>query len=152
MMSVLSKTLVILATSTLLASFAQAEEAAHGEKADASHHSLGFPQPVADRAKATLPSMTELVEPKAFAKVPGNTTTLKWTAVKEATHYVLQVATDANFKWLVKNESIVKDTSYNLTGLEAGQMYFWRVASNAEGNSPGYTQSRFKASSFETAK
>lgn len=145
MISGILKTLVILTTSSLIGFSAVAAEGG-------GHHEIGFPQPVPEKAKAKRPAQPELLEPKALSKISGSSATLKWAPVENASVYVVQVATDPNFKWLITNNSAVSETSLQLSGLEAGKMYFWRVAASIPSNTASYTQGVFKASSFETTK
>lgn len=110
-----------------------------------------MPQPVADKAKATLPSKVELVEPKAFATVSGTSVELQWKAATGATSYRVQVAKDPNFKWLVTQQDFVKDTKFTISGLEAGAEYHWRVFPWAKENDPTWT-SGFATRSVFTVK
>ncbi len=150
---------VITATLSFSTSFAnenaQAKTSAH-EAVAAAHgseeHAAGklFPQPKQNKSKSTPPGKTELIEPAFMAQVAGSTVTLKWNAVDTAENYHLQVATDPNFKWLKVNENFVKRPSYDLSGLEAGQKYYWRVAAVKNSNDPMYIKGPFEVSSFET--
>lgn len=123
---------------------AVANEQEHGErKADF------FPKKVADKSLSTRPAQVELLEPKALSTVTGNQVTLKWKPVETAESYRLQVATDPNFKWLVTQQDFIKDTSFNVTGLESGRHYFWRVYAWKTNNESGHTSSFANFSSFE---
>lgn len=124
-----------------LSAFANEQE--HGErKADF------FPRKPADKTLSARPATPELLEPKALSVV-GNQVTLKWKPVETAESYRLQVATDPNFKWIVTQQDFYKDTSYNLTGLESGKHYFWRVYAWKTNNEAGHTSSFATLSSFE---
>lgn len=115
------------------------------------HHNTNFfPKPQPNKEAATRAPMVELVSPKALSKVSGGQVTLKWKTVEGADAYRVQVATDPNFKWLVKQEDFYKDTSLDLTGLEAGKHYFWRVYAWRTGSDKGWLSSFAKFSSFET--
>jgi len=136
----------------LVTPFALRAETPHEEHGGKSHtganlHLLAPPE--ANRAKATLPAKVTLESPAAFAKIAGGSTTLKWTESKGADSYQVQVATDPNFKWLVKNENFFKGNSMELSGLEAGKQYFWRVAGMKADNDPEYLKGFFATSSFE---
>lgn len=109
-----------------------------------------FPKKQADKTLATRPESPELIEPAFMTKVTGGTVTLKWKEVAGATNYHLQLATDPNFKWLVKNDFLYQGTSFEATGLEAGKHYYWRVAAQKGTNEPAYTKSGFNKSMFET--
>lgn len=124
----------------------QTTPAAH----ESNHHNTNFfPKKQANREKTVRPGMVELLEPKALAKISGGQVTLKWNEIAGADSYRVQVATDPNFKWLVKQEDFFKGNSYQVTGLEAGKHYFWRVYAWRTGNDPGWMSSFAKFSSFE---
>jgi len=108
-----------------------------------------FPPKLADHSKSTRPPQAVLLEPKPLAAVTTADVTLKWNAIPTADHYVLQVATDPNFKWPVYVDLNYKETSYDVKGLQKGQFYFWRVAGVKADNTPGYTQGFYTSSSFE---
>ncbi len=124
--------------------FSQHASAAGG---GAGHHL--YPPKVADKKFATKPAKVKLVEPKNLAQINASTVELKWEAVENATSYRVQVATDANFKWLVSEALDVQETNYSASGLEKGKQYFWRVAGVKRDNDAGYTQGHFTWSSFE---
>lgn len=108
-----------------------------------------LPPPQADHAKVAKPAGVVLESPAAMSKVTGGSATLKWKEASGATGYLVQVATDANFKWLVANRSFHKGTSFEVKGLEAGKQYFWRVAGMKEDNDPSYLKGPFGRSMFE---
>lgn len=109
-----------------------------------------FPPKHADISKGIAPAKPELVAPAYFTVVNGSQVKLEWKAVEGADEYRLQVATDPNFKWLVTNENFLKDTSFEVTGLEAGKHYFWRVAAIKSDNASTHRVSFFAASMFAT--
>ncbi len=109
-----------------------------------------FPKKQADKTMATRPEAPELLEPAFMTKVTGGSVTLKWKEVAGSTNYHFQLATDPNFKWLVKDDFLFQGTSYQATGLEAGKHYYWRVAAQKGTNDPAYTKSGFNKSMFET--
>ncbi len=123
-----------------------------GEEHGKSHHNTNFfPKPQPNTEKSGRPGMVELLEPKALAKVTGTEVTLTWKEVAGADSYRVQVATDPNFKWLVGGVSndFVKGTSFKVSGLEAGQNYFWRVYAWKTDNDESWMSSYSKASSFK---
>jgi hypothetical protein len=62
--------------------------------------------------------------------------TLSWAASANATSYNLQVATSSTFATPLVQAAGVTATSFPLSGLSAGTVYYWRVsASNASGTS-----------------
>lgn len=121
------------------------------------HEDLGkkmnslFPPKEADMAAQAVPAKPELTSPEYFQAIKGETTTLKWKAAQGAQVYHVQVATDSNFKWLVAENHDVKDTSFEVTKLEAGKHYFWRVASVRPDNWKTFRKSYFATSIFETS-
>lgn len=110
-----------------------------------------FPKPKTDPAKSDVPAKPDLASPAYYASVAGDKTTLTWKAVAGADEYHVQVATDANFKWLVANDYHFKGTSFEVTGLEAGKHYFWRVAAVKSKNWDTFRKSFFAMSMFETS-
>jgi hypothetical protein len=125
----------------------KAADASHGGKSDPTKL---FPQPKMNKSKTTPPKKTDLIEPAFMAQIPGTSVTLKWNAVDTAENYHLQVATDSTFKWLKVNEHFVKRPSYDLSQLEPGKIYYWRVAAVKNSNDPMYIKGPFETSSFET--
>lgn len=123
-----------------------ASDSAHGNKKDPG---TLFPQPKMNKSKSTPPGKTELIDPSFMAQIPGTSVTLKWNAVETAENYHLQVATDATFKWLKVDDNFVKKPSYDLTQLESGKTYYWRVAAVKNSNDPMYIKGQFETSSFE---
>lgn len=105
---------------------------------------------LADKSKATIPNKTKLIEPAALSKVESDSASLTWEPIENATSYRVQVATDPNFKWLVTEVLSHQGTTYQVTGLEKGKQYFWRVAGVKRDNDAGFIQGHFTWSSFET--
>lgn len=108
-----------------------------------------LPPPPVDASKSTRPESVTIESPAPMAKVTGTSVQLKWSNVKSANQYRLQVATDAAFKWIFVDEKNLSNTEFNLTGLEAGKQYFWRVYSLRTTNDPGYLKGNVANSSFE---
>ena len=116
-----------------------------------SNHSL-FPPPQPNKAKSTPPEASATLAPAFMAKISSSEVEIKWQPLPNVQSYHLQVATDANFKWLTVNEPLYQGASYNLKGLEKGISYYWRVAGVKPENSPTYIKGPFVKSMFETAK
>ena len=131
--------------SILISSFAWGSG---GAAAPTEHFKPLYPPKVPDHNKAFRLDTPVLTEPKALATVSGGATKLAWSAVKGADRYHVQVATDANFKWLVANEYLVNATSFEVSGLTPGQNYFWRVYGVKTDNESGWTNSFPSWSSF----
>ncbi len=109
-----------------------------------------FPEKQMKAESQTIPAKPELSSPEYFAAVKGDSVTLKWKEAKDAQEYHVQVATDPNFKWLVVEDHHVKATTFDVTKLEAGKHYFWRVASVRPDNWKTFRKSYFATSMFET--
>lgn len=109
-------------------------------------------QPTPDRTKVVRPGKVEFEGPAYMEKVSGASATLKWKAVDKADKYNVQVAKDPAFKWLVASAPLHAGTTYQVSGLEAGQHYHWRVAAVKSDNDPLYFQGWFTTSAFETVK
>ena len=58
--------------------------------------------------------------------------TLNWTAITNASSYLVEISTDATFTNLVSAKNTVSTNSLGLTGLIAGTTYYWRVKANSE--------------------
>lgn len=112
-----------------------------------SHPEL-FPKPVADKTMSTPPAKVTLTSPTYLQKIAEDSVTLKWQAVETADVYHVQVASDANFKWIISQDYFVKTTEYTVTGLDAGKNYFWRVAAVKSNNMDGHIKGPFTMSSF----
>lgn len=142
-----------LTTTLSLIAFAADHDAhADGHAAPAKGHrdnTALFPPHEPDASKATAPEKPQLLEPAFQAKIEGATTTLKWKESEGATEYHVQVATDPNFKWLVKEDHKVKGASFEVGGLEKGKTYFWRVAPWKNGNMAATNKGVFARSVFE---
>lgn len=154
--------LVLTITLTLtFAAFANTEAptaaAGHGTEKAAAHTPAKkggadlnlFPPPQADHSKVARPAKPELVEPSFHSKIAADAITLKWNAVATANAYHLQVATDPNFKWLVNEEMMTKNTSFEVKGLKPATHYFWRVAALKTDNTQTYMKGWFASSEFE---
>ena len=113
-----------------------------------SHNMDIFPVHQADASLSTIPAKPALVAPAFGAKVPAGSVALQWKAVDTAQVYHVQVASDANFKWIVQEDHFVKATEFQASGLEAGKSYYWRVAAVKSDNMTGTMKSNFAANSF----
>lgn len=102
----------------------------------------------ANPAVVTPPGAVKAVAPNWFAAVSGTTATLEWTASEGADGYHVQVATDAAFKWLVTEVQYHPQTSLEISGLEAGKQYYWRVAGKNSKNEASYIKGKYAKSMF----
>ena len=148
-MKILASVLVF-ALSIALSHVSMAEEG-HG-----GHEELGkkmnslFPPKQPDMAAQKVPAKPDLASPAYFAAISGDAVKLEWKAAEGAQVYHVQVATDANFKWLVAEDFEHQGTSFDVTKLEPGKHYFWRVASVRPDNWKTFRKSFFATSMFET--
>jgi len=87
--------------------------------------------------QANLPVKVVLVSPANNSTNLPNNPQLKWNAANYADSYKLQVATDNSFTNLVVNQSGLTGTTYDLSGLNYNQTYYWRVrGTNIAGDGP----------------
>ena len=125
------------------------ESGGHGGSGKAHRDNTAlFPPHVADKSLSTAPAQAKLTAPAFMAKVSTDTQKLEWSASPTADSYHLQVATDANFKWLLVDDHWVKSTNYELKGLEKGKHYYWRVAAVKSDNDSMSLKSNFVSSMF----
>jgi hypothetical protein len=111
-----------------------------------------MPQPVKNPEQADRPSPVKLVSPKFLSSVSGTAAKLQWTDSSRAKAYHIQVSKDAGFNnrsMYVADEKWVKDTTFDVSNLEPGQKYFWRVAAVNDENDSMFTKSLFVSSAFE---
>lgn len=115
-----------------------------------SHRDNGalFPPQMSDKSLATPPEQSRPMTPKFMAHVTSDKQTLEWSASATADAYHLQVATDPNFKWLVVDDHWVKSTTFEVTGLQKGKHYYWRVAAEKSNNDAMYLKNNFMSSMF----
>jgi hypothetical protein len=109
-----------------------------------------YPQPKADIQNSVLPGKVQLVEPAFNTTVAGTAATLKWNEAADTKFYHVQVATDANFKWLKVDDHFVKGTSMEVKDLEPGHKYYWRVAGTNQEKWANHTHGYFSVSTFST--
>lgn len=153
-MKILVSLLALAMTMTLAAPALAAEG---GDEHGGGHHGLEermnalFPQPQPKFERRELPVVPELTSPAFHASVSGDKAVLQWKAVEGADEYHVQVATDAEFKWLILDNANVKENSLEVAGLEAGKSYFWRVSAVRKNNWSTFRKSTFTSSMF-TAK
>ncbi len=112
-----------------------------------------LPEKQQDKNQVMVPEKTKLISPKFLSVISGTTTKLEWSETKGAKFYHIQVSKDAGFNnrsMYVADEKWVKGTSFEVTNLEVGQKYFWRVAAVNNENDSMFTKSLFASSAFET--
>ncbi len=74
-----------------------------------------------------VPEKPVLVLPTNYSVDQSIPLILKWKKAKGSINYCLQISSDANFSTLVLNDSTLIDTLKELTILNLGQKYYWRV-------------------------
>lgn len=70
-----------------------------------------------------------LIEPNNHAENLPTGLTFRWSSSMAPTFYIFQLSTDSVFGSLVKNDTIVGDTSKFVSSLNYNTKYFWRVIS-----------------------
>ncbi|HEX2960073.1 MAG TPA: fibronectin type III domain-containing protein, partial [Chitinispirillaceae bacterium] len=81
----------------------------------------------------TVPDTVPVYTPPNQVNTPLNTT-IVWGRVPGTVTFHVQIALDSLFISMLRNDSSFTDTVLNISGLENGTKYFWRVrASNAGG-------------------
>ncbi len=146
--------------SLVLTVFASTAIAAGGGEHGGGHGGLTekmnalFPPKQPKLEKRAVPAVPELSAPNFYSAVKGNKVTLNWNKIDTATEYHIQVSTEPTFsnaKNMVINDYHVKDTNFEVSNLEAGKHYYWRVAAVNVNNWSTFRKSAFASSMFETA-
>ncbi len=80
------------------------------------------------------PTQVSLLTPIGDTTISTDTADLVWSSVAVAQFYHIEVATDAQMKHLVLNDSTLTNPMLNFGGLKETTTYYWRVqAKNAKG-------------------
>src|SRR5690606_33567379 len=98
----------------------------------------------AHRSFTTIPAIAgvpTLLSPDDEATLVELDENLTWNAVDGALSYDVQVATDNTFE-NVEAINVTEGTSYQLTGLENGTTYYWKVRSVNDGGVSEYSAHR----------
>jgi YVTN family beta-propeller protein len=106
------------------------------DNAEQCSHEPNPPGPAQRTVTPPVPSAPVLASPSnGLTGVPINPT-LTWNASNWATSYRLQVSTSSTFTTTVVDQSGIMATSYPVSGLTSGTLYYWHVnASNVSGPS-----------------
>jgi hypothetical protein len=75
-----------------------------------------------------LPATPAVVLPIDKAAQNLLTINLSWGSIPNVTNYIVQVATDTSFINLIVNDSTLSSLTKQITGLNDGVRYYWRVA------------------------
>jgi hypothetical protein len=86
-------------------------------------------------------SIPALIEPLNGASELPLDVMLTWSG-SDADTFHLQTSFDEDFSSLIIDNQAITDTFYQLTGLEDGSQYFWRVRGISEGESGYFTKVR----------
>lgn len=87
-------------------------------------------------SQSSAPAAPVLASPVNGASGVSISPTLQWNISSNASSYGLQVSTNSSFNSFVINQSGITGTTYNLTDLNTGTTYYWRVnATNSAGTS-----------------
>lgn len=130
----------------------------HSESKDWSHKrqeqvAAIMPEKTANKSVTQRPSTVKLKSPQALSTISGATAQLEWENSDQVQFYHVQVSKDAGFNnrsMYVADDKWVKGTTFEITNLEPGQKYFWRVAAVKTDNDSQFTKSLFVNSSFQT--
>lgn len=146
----ISKIFVSIFAFVLVLVSSSASLANEGGKSEEKENFIVFPHKEADLSQSKIPGKATLTAPAYYSKISGTSVKLEWTAAADAEQYHLQVATDPNFKWTIANEQNLKATSFDVSNLEPGKHYFWRVVGVRPNNKAGHTKGFWAMSMFET--
>ena len=94
----------------------------------------------------TIIGTPTLLSPLDFQKDQPLKGVLRWSAVKSADKYNLQISTDSTFKTTVLNKNIANYNFYNYSDLQYNTKYFWRVQAGSYGKYGNWSDT----SSFST--
>ncbi|HEV8538637.1 MAG TPA: glycosyl hydrolase family 18 protein [Bacteroidota bacterium] len=85
---------------------------------------------------STAPASPVLVSPTNAASAISTSPTLSWNAAAGASSYRVQLSTSSSFATMKVDKSGIASTSYAVSGLSSGIVYYWRVnATNNTGSS-----------------
>lgn len=85
------------------------------------------------------PEIPVLVSPMNFSVKVPTTVTLTWTPAPRADFYHLQVSKETSFDSQIVNEPDLTATSYELTGLDNYETYYWRVSARNDSGSSSWS-------------
>ncbi|MCK9279011.1 MAG: hypothetical protein M0P71_00055 [Melioribacteraceae bacterium] len=86
------------------------------------------------------PSVPELLSPADNTKNTDIALTLTWNKAERAEKYKFEFADNENFNPLIKDKVIINKEYFQITGLENGKMYYWRVKASNIGGESEYSQ------------
>ncbi|MCK4664220.1 MAG: PKD domain-containing protein [Bacteroidales bacterium] len=78
-------------------------------------------------ASLPTPEYFTLIEPENNLVTADNPITFSWNNSAGAYFYKLQIATDSSLNNIVTEKENILSNSYNISGLDAGKTYYWRV-------------------------
>jgi hypothetical protein len=87
---------------------------------------------------------TSLIYPPDLQQGLDTTVTFKWSKVKDAEKYFIQLSIDPAFRNIDKSDSTTTDTLKTISGLVEGKIYYWRIqVKSATGLGPWSNLSSF---------
>ncbi|MBF8296374.1 MAG: Por secretion system C-terminal sorting protein [Bacteroidetes bacterium] len=92
----------------------------------------------------TVDAPTGLAAPTLVSPADGLTgvstsPTLRWDSVPGASWYQVQVSTSPAFSTIIVDQGGIAGTSYNVSSLAGGTVYYWRVSASHSGGSGPYS-------------
>ena len=91
----------------------------------------------------TILAPTTLISPANGETYITNPATLTWKAIAGVDHYLIQIASDADFTIIVNQNNNVKDATYLASNLLNNTKYFWRVkVSTPDGENSDWSETR----------
>ncbi len=94
------------------------------------------------KTKIPPPQPPQLVSPQNGAQNIPTVTTLTWNSSPGATSYRLQVSPDNNFGWTWRDQSGITSTSYQISGLNYTDTYYWHVKAKNSSDSSAWSSVR----------
>ena len=88
----------------------------------------------------TLLAPPLLVNPSNEAVGQSLTVDLQWNEDDPADTYSLQVATDDEFNNIIADETGIANNNYEITGLDNGQLYYWKVKAHNSGKFSNWSE------------
>jgi cyclophilin family peptidyl-prolyl cis-trans isomerase len=87
----------------------------------------------------TLATVPVLTSPLNNAYITGTVGVLKWAAQSDGIIYHVDVSTDSTFATTYRSVDVGNTSQYPVTGLTAGNTYYWRVKSNNGGDTSAFS-------------
>lgn len=88
------------------------------------------------------PAVPELVSPEDGAQNVSTSPTLNWSNSEGAETYRVQVSDSGSFSSTAEDQSGLTSTEFQLSELQTGATYYWRVNASNEGGVSGWSETR----------